>query len=377
MITPDPVAPPATMGQRIGRWWWVVLVAVAVTAVGLLTASDGTTTTDLHPRNPGPNGTMAAVEILQRQGIEVITVTTWPDALAVLDSRSTLLLANPQHLSDAHLRQLAEVDADVVIAGNPYIALGPLTDAVTTSPLGTPSPVAARCDDPDAVAAHRISASIGGVSPARPGVTLCFPTAEDTGVYAVWEQSGHTWRYLAAPALMTNALLADDGNAALTVRALGHHERLVWFLPSRVSAGVAPLPPLFAPLGLLAGGVALTLAVWRGRRLGRVVIEPLPVAVPPAEAILGRAHLYRRARATAHAGAALRAGTARRLARHLGLPRSAGPDALVPAVAAAAGWLPDAVAGLLYHRFPSSDAELVALSTALRTLEREVHRNDH
>ena len=223
----------------------------------------------------------------------------------------------------------------------------------------------------------RISASIGGVSPARPGVTLCFPTAEDTGVYAVWEQSGHTWRYLAAPALMTNALLADDGNAALTVRALGHHERLVWFLPSRVSAGVAPLPPLFAPLGLLAGGVALTLAVWRGRRLGRVVIEPLPVAVPPAEAILGRAHLYRRARATAHAGAALRAGTARRLARHLGLPRSAGPDALVPAVAAAAGWLPDAVAGLLYHRFPSSDAELVALSTALRTLEREVHRNDH
>ena len=72
----------------------------------------------------------------------------------------------------------------------------------------------------------------------------------------------------------------------------------------------------------------------------------------------------------------LRAGTARRLAHRLGLPRSAGPETLVPAVARAAGWEDIAVASLLYHRSPTTSAELLDLSAALESLEREVHRHD-
>lgn len=378
-----PARPTDTARDRVlrvvRRWWWVWLLVVAVTAVGLVNASDGTNGIDLHPRNPGPRGAMATTQVLDDQGVDVVTVTTLPDALAALDGPSTLLLANLQFFSEDQLRQLAAVDADVVIAGNPYTPLGPLTDAVATSPSGTADPVTAQCADPDAVAASRVSSSIGAVTALTAGVEVCFPTGDGAGVYAVWEQAGHTWRYLAEPALLTNEKLAEDGNAALAFRALGRHDRLVWLLPTEASAAVesvSPMPPVFTPLAVLAAGLALALALWRGRRLGRVVVEPLPVVVKPGEAVLGRARLYRRAGATGHAGAALRAGTARRLARHLGLPRSAGPDVLVPAVARAAGWDPMGVSQLLYHRNPASNAELLELSAALESLEREVHRHD-
>ncbi|MGM0385835.1 MAG: DUF4350 domain-containing protein, partial [Actinomycetota bacterium] len=381
--TVTPTRPTDTARDRtrrmFRRWWWVWLAVLAVTVVGLVNQSEATSTTALHPRNPGPDGTMAAAEILRRQGVEVITVTTLPDALAALRGPSTLLVANLQYFSEDQLGELARVGADVVVVGNPYLELGPLTDAVAASVVGTPTAVTAQCGDPDATAASRITASIGGVEALRPGVEVCFPTADGVGAYAVWEQSGHAWRYLADGALMTNELLAEDGNAALTLRALGHNERLVWLLPTAASATVeqvSPMPPAFTPLTILAAGLVLALALWRGRHLGRVVVEPLPVVVKPGEAVLGRAQLYRRTGAASHAGAALRAGTARRLARRLGLPRSAGPDTLVPTVAAAAGRDPREVVDLLYHRSPTSNTELLDLSAALDTLEREVHRHD-
>lgn len=389
MITALPEAPAApsrptdTVADRVrrlaGRWWWVALLVVALTAVGLVNRSEATSTEDLHPRNPGPRGTMALTQVLGHQGVDVVTVSTLPDALAALDGPATLFVANLRFFSEDQLRELAGVPADVVIAGDPYTPLTGLTDAVAPSPVGSPGPVTARCGDPDAAAAARITSSIGGVAALRDGVTLCFPTGEDTGAYAVWEQAGHAWRHLADPGLLTNEYLARDGNAALAFRSLGHHERLVWLLPTQASAtvtSVSPMPPLFTPLAVLAGGLVLALALWRGRRMGRIVVEPLPVGVKPGEAVLGRAALYRRASAAAHAGAALRAGTARRLAHRLGLPRSAGPETLVPAVARAAGWEDIAVASLLYHRSPTTSAELLDLSAALESLEREVHRHD-
>ena len=256
--TPTRPTDTARMRTRrvVRRWWWVWLAVVAVTAVGLVNRSDGTTTTELHPRNPGPDGAMAAAEILKREGVDIVTVTTLPDALASLRGPSTLLVANLQYFSENQLRRLAAVGADVVVVGNPYLELGPLTDAVAPSIVGTTSAVTAQCGDPDAVAASRITSSIGGVEALRPGVEVCFPTGDGVGAYAVWEQSGQAWRYLADGALMTNAMLGQDGNAALALRALGHNERLVWLLPTAESATVeqvSPMPPVFTPLAVLAG----------------------------------------------------------------------------------------------------------------------------
>ena len=53
----------------------------------------------------------------------------------------------------------------------------------------------------------------------------------------------------------------------------------------------------------------LVAALWRGRRLGPVVAEPLPVAVRAAETTEGRARLYRRRRARGRAADHLRAAS--------------------------------------------------------------------
>jgi len=115
-------------------------------------------------------------------------------------------------------------------------------------------------------------------------------------------------------------------------------------------------------------------AFWRGRRLGRVVVEPLPVIVRATETTRGRGRLYRRGRAHAHAAAALRAGTISRVAGRIGLPRTATGPEVVDALSRATGRPPEAIDSLLYGPPPTDDASLVALTQALDILESEVHR---
>jgi hypothetical protein len=183
--------------------------------------------------------------------------------------------------------------------------------------------------------------------------------------------------------VLANARLAEGGNAALALRLLGRQDRLVWYVPSFDDIGSTEasgpalgdlLPPWTGPVAVQALVVALAAALWRGRRLGRLVTEPLPVVVQAAEATRGRGRLYRRSRAYGHAAASLRAGTASRVATRLGLPRSAGAVAVIEALAHATGRTTDDVAALLYGPPPTDDAGLTELARRLDDLESEVHR---
>ena len=177
----------------------------------------------------------------------------------------------------------------------------------------------------------------------------------------------------------TNDGLDDGGDAALALGLLGGRSRLVWYLPS-----LSDVPPSSrsSPVELVPRGVAfgtvelavavLLLALWRGRRLGAVVREPLPVTVPAVETVRGRGRLYRRAGARDRAAGILRAAARDRLAPLLGLPRGAPPAAVVGAVAARARRPQDEVGGLLYGAAPADDAALVRLATTLDALEKEV-----
>jgi hypothetical protein len=180
----------------------------------------------------------------------------------------------------------------------------------------------------------------------------------------------------------TNDKLDEQGNAALGVILLGQHPRLVWLLPDAVPAaapgedrGVWSLLPRRTKLALLAliGAVALA-ALWRARRLGPIVEEPLPVVVRSAEAVEGRARLYRVAAARGQAGESLRAGLRERLRPSLGLPADSRPEQLVDAAAARTSRAPGEVAGLLYGPAPADDAALVRLADDLDALDREVRR---
>jgi hypothetical protein len=127
-----------------------------------------------------------------------------------------------------------------------------------------------------------------------------------------------------------------------------------------------------AALQLLLAG--LLLALWRGRRLGPPVTEPLPVVVRAAEAVEGRSRLYRRAQARDRAAAALRSGALARMVPRLGIDAAGAmeppPDAVVAAVAARSGRRDADVHAVLYGPPPADDAGLVALADALDSMVR-------
>ena len=111
-------------------------------------------------------------------------------------------------------------------------------------------------------------------------------------------------RCSAAAGAFTNDRLDDEGNAALALGLLGAHAA-GWSGTCRRRATCRPATQK-SLYDLRARGVwwalvqvglaVLLLALWRARRLGPVVAEPLPVVVRAAETVEGRARLYRRGR---------------------------------------------------------------------------------
>ncbi|MEO6116297.1 MAG: hypothetical protein ABIP33_07930, partial [Pseudolysinimonas sp.] len=177
-----------------------------------------------------------------------------------------------------------------------------------------------------------------------------------------------------------NGTIATKGNAALALNLLGAHHTLIWYIstyadlqqqgPAQTLGDLTP--GWVTPLLLLLSLVGVAAAVWRGRRFGPIVVENLPVVVRASETMEGRARLYSRARARLRALDSLRIGTVERLARAVGLPRTATVGEVADAVAALTGRDRAEVANLLLDAVPGGDSELVRLSDDLLTLEAEV-----
>jgi len=181
--------------------------------------------------------------------------------------------------------------------------------------------------------------------------------------------------------VLTNDRLDEQGNASLALGLLGAHNRLVWYLPTpgdlptseqRSFYDLVPDALWWALLQLIVA--VLLLALWRARRLGPVVPEPLPVVVRATETVEGRGRLYRRSGARDKAAAALRSASLRKLLPALGLPRGSNPATVADAVAGRTGRTAVEVSALLYGAAPTDDSALVRLADRLDDLEREVRR---
>lgn len=378
-------------GRARSRWRRLrgpLLVVVVLVVSGVLASllRPQTSATGLAPDNPGPMGSRALAQILEAQGVDITYVRTSGEALEAADEGSTLLVTGTYLLTPEQVEDLAATPADLVVVEPEGWDVATLTGSAVSDVYGEgEGDRPAACDDPDARAARTIESGGFGFVSSDPAVEVCFPTDDGSraGAYAaLQEPDGRRVVLLDENLLMTNERLAEDGNAALMLRALGHNEDLVWYVPSLTDTGGAVTGPAladvtprwFGPVALLGLLLVLALAVWRGRRLGRVVTEPLPVVVRAAEATVGRGRLYRRTRSRGHAAAALRAGTARRAAARLGLPRTAGAPEVIDALARATGRPTEQVADLLYGPPPTDDAGLLALARQLDDFESEVHR---
>jgi hypothetical protein len=394
---PGPGGPALRPPHALRRWRAplavLALVLLGGIVIALLTPSRPTAGY-LDPGNPGPQGTRALAALLAQRGQPVIRAGSVAAAQdAIQDSgragpgrTPALVITSPYLLSPRQLGELTRLPGNVIVVE---------PDSATLSALSR---------EAAGTAAPRVTvAGAGAVRPVRPGCTLAAATvAGDAGLGGVlmrvngtagalcyrvdghptlvrYVTGGRTVTLLGSGVPLTNADLAHRGNAALALNLLRGSPRIVWLVPNPpavTGAGqksllqVIPGPAYLVALQVfIAAGLA---ALWRTRRLGPLVAEPLPVVVRASETVEGHGRLYRSRHSRGRAAAVLRDAARLRITARLALPGDTDADAVCAAVAAHTGRQPAAVEAILYGPAPRDDAALVALGQDIDALEGEV-----
>ncbi|MHB1138344.1 MAG: DUF4350 domain-containing protein [Microthrixaceae bacterium] len=401
---------PSTSGSRTGLW---IGIGVLLLAVVLLAVLSGRTPSGepFDVRSSAPDGYRAVATLLRERGatvrdaslgdlvgpgatpsspgeVVVVPLAAELDAEELRGLRertghgATLVLGEPPADDDSALlddpgdrffrnwldpRALAEVPAQIREPGECDIAaltdLGPIDDA------------------------------FAGVIPVAPGARSCY----GDGTSAVIQQRANgrgTEIVLSSPYLWVNARLQptkESGGEPLdnAVTAL----RLLGAAPDGAGAGTAvvvarvegaeglatgsedpisllPVPVQLALLQLLAAFVIYIW--WRSRRLGRAVVEQLPVEIEGSELVAAVGDLLRRKGNATRAAATLRHDTRRELGMRLGVPPTASLAALVEIVAARSGQDPAGVHAALADTPVPDATQLVRLARTLHALRQEV-----
>jgi hypothetical protein len=364
------------------RWlFWVAagLFTLLLALGSMAIAGSGVPGAYLSPENPGPGGGRAVAQVLRGQGVDVRFTEQLSATLDAAGSRdATVLLYDDGLLDTGQRTRLAETDADLVLVNPSQDALDDLAPGIdlTDPPSGV---LSADCRLPEAERAGAISRATEGYSPAGDAAdtVTCFQGAD--GAFSLIEltEGERTVTVLGAGDTLTNEFVLEQGNAALALNLLGRSDVLVWYLPGLDDVTAPPAlgelsPRWVTPSVLLLLTAGFAAAFWRGRRLGPLVVENLPVVVRASETMEGRARLYQRSSARRRALDALRVGTVSRLASAQRLGRSAPVDDVAWATAARTGRDPQQVRHLLLDADPATDAELVRLSDDLLTLERDL-----
>ncbi|MGO4143773.1 DUF4350 domain-containing protein [Paenarthrobacter sp. YAF11_1] len=361
---------------------WILIGSLLAGLVTYLAVSSVAGAKDPRPlssRNPAPDGAMALAEILGRHGIAVTATDTLAETMDALADRddATVLLFDPRGFLDRTQLERITDAADHVVLVNPRLRTlkaleqdfrpgGVVPEATTI--------LEPRCDQNDAAAAGRVSAQGFIYS----GPVVCYPVAGiGSGLYAASDDGQVV--VLGSTDLVDNQHLAMEGNAALALRTLGKDQNLVWYLPGVGDLATTDSTPTLNELaprwlafvGPWLGIVALLAIAWRGRRLGPLVFEPLPVVVKAAETAEGRARLYQDSRAVARAAENLRAGTLARLARHFNLGVDATPEAIVDASARQVERPASEVSSVLLDARPDNEGQLVQWAQQIERIEQE------
>jgi hypothetical protein len=356
----------------------VLLVLLVATVLAYLSSDNRHGTLD--PGSADPQGGRALAQLLGQHGVRVTVATDPTGLLTGSAADTTVFVPRGAELTAGEIAALERGGADLVLVFPTEEALGVLTPGVRSVPgvSGTLIPPACRLP----LATNAGNASLGGLLFDAQGVHArevvgCYPDGAWPSLLRI-DDGRRTVTLLGASDLFRNDELTSGGNAALTLGLLGAKPNLVWYYPTPPAPGhgdrsLFSLLPAGVRWGMLQAALAVgVLALWRMRRLGPVVPEPLPVAVRAAETVEGRGRLYRRAKARGQAAEALRSATTHRLRPLVGLPVNADPAGLTAVLAARTGRPEPELRELLFGSTPGSDTALIHLADALDALEKEV-----
>ncbi len=370
------VTPTVRQRWRTGRW--VLLAVLLVVAVAALTVELTAPRPGgrMDPAATSPDGAHALVTLLRQRGIDVVVADDVAAVERAATPESLVVTVQTRHLVDDDvLRRLAAVPGDRLVVepiSRTREALAPRVRRASAGSVGG-SPncglrEATRAGDVQLGASDSFEAS-GDVP-----VTRCYD-----GAVVRYTTAGRTVTVVGTADFMANSGLLKQGNAALAMNLTGTQPRVIWYAPQRAegeSAGGASLSDLIPDnvkwIFWQLCVVVLLVALWKGRRLGPLVAEQLPVVVRASETVEGRGRLYRSHRAGDRAADALRTATLQRLLPRLGLGADADHATVVATITARSGADPNAVGNALFGPPPTTDTDLVHLAHALDDIERQV-----
>jgi hypothetical protein len=385
MIT-EPLTPTIRAATRRSLFWLLAIAfAVIIALITLIAGGASSGGTPFSATNAAPAGSKAIAQVLKKQGVTVTVPSTFRSAESGLSAAdpSTLFLFDPDgYLTEARLRSLARLATHIVVLSPTFTQLKVLAPQVAAAGKVTKAALSSGCDLRAATNAGTVTGTGTGYRLIVPGTDAitCFGSGKSVFSLIDVRFGSRSVTVLGTADALSNEHVSERGNAALALTLLGGSDRLVWYLPTIDDSASAPsiaqlTPGWVGSVAALLILVAIAAAFWRGRRLGPLVIENLPVVVRASETMEGRARLYQRGGARRHALDSLRIGTIVRLASICGLPRLATVDEVIAAVVATTGRDGSRVRELLVDAAPATDRELVKLSDELLELERTVARD--
>ena len=329
-------------------------------------------------RNKEGDGARALAQVLGDHGISVREVNA--QQAASVDENTTLVVIFPSRMTE-RMAQAIETRTNVVYVGleeeygshAPYLqGLRSERDYSSSKTWLTPG-----CTSDIAGRTQHLEASDYVLSGPASGWHLCFSDDGLTYAYAERSDSGRFRALIPDSLRLRNRAIAEGGNAALAINTIGRTPKVAWYSPTRsdtptgTSQDGMPASPYLMPAFLMVIAACLLAGLARGRRLGPLTSERLPIEVPASETLIGKARLMRSQRAYEHAAQALRSSTASRIATALGVAHTADREALTHAMEQR-GLPSSRCSALLWGPPPTSEKALIRLANDLDALEKEI-----
>ncbi|HLY82839.1 MAG TPA: DUF4350 domain-containing protein [Acidimicrobiales bacterium] len=369
-------------GRARAAWPWVMVV-LAVLVVAAIAGNPKSGGAPLDPSGTSPRGAKALRLLLEHYGAQVDVGGAPPqgsEPQAPVQGETALVLRDRLDAS-SRAGLLAWVGrGGTLIVADPgsELAAAPVARAPGAGGLlAARGPLGPACGEPALAGIEEIDPSPSPMLRVPKGATGCF-TSGDAAFLVIRPFRAGTVVALGGPTLWTNAWIGKLDNSALAVALLapdpggrvawltgpqagGGRRSLISLVPSRVKEGLAQLVVAF-----------VLLALWRGRRLGRPVLEAQPVDLPGSELVLAVGNLLHRGHRVDQAAGALRSDLTRRLADLLRVGAATPPAVLADLAAARTGRDAGPILGVLAGAPPTDEAGLVALARAAETLRQEV-----
>ncbi len=364
--------------RRRGARVWVAVVAAAI-AVAFVLGPPGGDGPRLDPSSTGPSGTKALVDTLRELGATVSVQRAGPDATLTLPPADGVILILDDTLGGGQRDRVAEWTeaGGALVLADPLSPLNPFEVGETVA-VGPLEPELRRqCSVLALRGADRVVAPDGVLMPVPRRATGCY-SRPDGSWLVVDPQGDGTLVVIGGAGAFTNSQLGRADNAVLAANLLAPssetHLAVLWV--QRAGSGEKSLTDL-VPAGVKLGMVQLALAfvlvvLWRGRRLGRPVVEEQPVTIEGSETVSAVGRLLQRARARPQAAQILREDLRHTLAVRRGLPPDAPSDQVADVAAARFGVARERVLGVLAGADPAGEDALVGLAESVESLRREV-----